>query len=191
MAQPAPLTPSTYASPRHEVHAHDHAVCAYDTEGDLHAALGEFLRDGLRRRELSVFVHSFGTDEEAWKLLERAHPGAATLRSDQLVVVSLYTDAFEGARGRIDYDHVTRVVGSLVGGATQRGRSGVRLFVDASRAYLAAQRAKEWFDFESWLGRSLQANVGLVCAYRRADVMQPDVFPQVLSTHAYRFDAKR
>lgn len=191
MSQPVALTPATYAVPRHEVHPHDHAVCTYGSESDLHEPLGEFIRDGLQRRELSVFVHSFGTDQEAWDLLERAYPGAAKLRSDQLVVVSLYKDAFEGARGRIDYDHVTGVVGSLLDTATEQGRGGVRIFVDASRTYLSTQRSKEWFDFEAWLGRRLQANVGLVCAYRLADVMQPDIFPQVLSTHAYRFDAKR
>lgn len=191
MDQPPELTEQAYGSHRTGVHAHDHAVCAYATREELIAALGEFLREGLDKREISVLVHSFGSESEAWKLVEEAYPGAAKLRADQLVLVSLYQDAFEAGQGRIDYEHVGNVVKSLQAEAQERQRMGVRLFVDASRTYFASQRMREWFDFETWLGRRLQANVGLVCAYQRSDVMKPEIFPEVLRTHAYRFDAPR
>lgn len=121
--------------------------------------------------------------------MKRAYPEADRLREDKLVLVSLYTEAFQGASPRIDYEHVGRVVGGLVEAATQGRRGGVRIFVDASRRYFEEARVREWFDFESWLGRRLQSKVGLVCAYRRQDAMREDLFPEVLRTHAYRFGA--
>ena len=185
-----PLTARSYQQTRQDLHAHDHAVCTYRGPEDLHLPLGAFVRDGLERGELSVFVHSFPTEAEAWALLEKAHPGAMALRGDDLVVVSLYKDAFEGPHARIDHEHVVRVVESLIDAAEQKGRAGVRIFVDASRTYFAQQRTQEWFAFESWLGRRLHHAVGLVCAYRHDDAMREDIFPDVLRTHAYRFDAK-
>lgn len=185
---PVRLTEDAYhTTARASVHPHEHAVCAYAGAEELRAALGAFIRDGLAKQELCVFVHAFSSEEEAWRLLEAAYPGAAKLRADQLIVVNLYRDAFEGAKGHIDYEHVTRVVSGLVEGAREQGRAGVRIFVDASRVYLAGGRAKEWFAFESWLGPRLQSSVGLVCAYREEDVMRSDILPEVLRTHSYRF----
>jgi hypothetical protein len=169
------------------VEPHDHAVHVYEKEDDLLPPLAAFIDEGLRLRQSSVFVHSFPDEEAAWRFVLRAHPDAEKLRRDQLVLVSLYRDAFQGGSPRIDYDHVNEVVGGLVSGARANRRTGVRIFVDASRRYFAEGRVDEWFRFESWLGRRLQADVGLVCAYQAADVMRPDVLPRVLDTHAYRF----
>ena len=188
MDQPPALDERGFRSARASVHAHDHAVCAYATRGELRDALGAFVREGVQKRELCVFVHSFLHESDAWKLIEEGYPGAQKLRDDELVLVSLYRDAFEAGAGRIDHEHVGRVVASLQEAAESREKSGVRLFVDASRTYFASDRAREWFDFEAWLGRRLQADVGLVCAYRREDALRPDIFPDVLRTHAYRFE---
>lgn len=186
-----PLTRETFGQSRHEVMPHDHAVHAYDKPEELVAALRAFIEDGLEKDELCVFVHGFADDDEAWRLLERAQPGARQLGSDMLVLVSIYTDAFQGGRPKIHYEHVKGVLESLLHAASSSGRAGVRIFVDASRRYFAEKRSKEWFEFESWLGRRLHHSVGLVCAYRRSDVMRPDIFPDVLRTHAYRFDPAR
>lgn len=189
-ATPPPMSENGFQASREALQAHDHAVCAYDSPESFARSLGAFLRAGLEKRDLMVFVHSMPTEEDAWTLLENAHKGARDLTSSQLVVVSLYKDAFEGGRGRIDYEHVTSVVESLLQRANTARHGGVRLFVDASRTYFAERRTREWFEFESWLGRRLHHSVGLVCAYRHADVMQPDIFPDVLRTHAYRFEGK-
>lgn len=189
IASPPPLDPDSYRESRSTVHPHDHAVHTFETEEDLVAPLARFIDEGLERRELSVFVHSFADEADAWKLVEKARPDAASLRRDQIVLVSLYRDAFERGKPRIDYEHVKSVVDSLIVGAEKSGRAGVRIFVDASRRYFAEGRTREWFDFESWLGRRLSQRVGLVCAYQSSDVMKPEIFPDVLRTHAYRFDA--
>ena len=185
---PEPLSESSYEAPRHAVEPHDHAVCVYDSPKRLEASLAHFLDGGESSGELSVFVHSFASDEEAWATLERARPGARD-RAEGLLVVSLYRDAFEGGARRIDFDHVGRVVDGVLGAAASAGRNGARIFVDASRVYMDEARVDEWFAFEEWLGRRLQARVGLVCAYREADALRPDLFPRMLRTHAYRFDA--
>lgn len=185
---PPPLTRDTYAQTRQEVHAHDHALFTYDDETQLAVAAAAFLAEGMAREELCVFVHSFPDDAQARAFLERAVKDPANARDDRIVLVSIYKEAFEGARPHIDYDHVQAVVSSLDARAQEASRAGVRIFVDASRRYFAEAREQEWLTFESWLGRRLQASVGLVCAYRREDVMRPDIFPQVLRTHAYRFD---
>lgn len=189
MSTPPPLDPESYQKPHGAVEMHDHAVHTYENERGLVAPLAAFINEGLDRKELSVFVHSFPTEAEAWALVEKARPDALNLRRDQIVLVSLYRDAFQGDRPKIDYDHVKSVVDSLISSAQGAGRAGVRIFVDASRRYFSEGRAREWFDFETWLGRRLQQRVGLVCAYQRSDVMKPDVFHEVLKTHAYRFDA--
>lgn len=173
------------------VEPHDHAVFLYEEQAELEEALGAFLQDGVGRRELAVFVHSFPRDDEAWSLIERANGESPKLRADDIVVVSLYRDAFEGPTSRIDHPHVMAVIGSLLAKAQAQGRAGVRIFVDASRVYFAEGRTREWFDFEAWLGKKLQSSLGLVCAYRRQDALRPDVFPEVLRTHAYRFDVTR
>lgn len=190
MSETPPMTGSDMTRPRRALALHDHAVCAYDTQEEMLASLAEFLVDGERGRELMVFVHSFGTDDEAWSFVRRAAGRMDDLRENDVVVVSLYRDAFERGQGRIDHAHVANVVDSLSKRADESGRAGTRIFVDASRQYLDRGRADEWFEFEAWLGRRLQANVGLVCAYRRADIMQPAILPRVLRTHAYRFDAQ-
>lgn len=173
---------------RASVAAHDHAVCAYATEEELLAALATFVHEGATREDLIVFVHSFPADDDAWSFLKRA-VGDEELRRADVIVVSLYTEAFEGGSGRIDHEHVGSVMAALVQRAADTGRHGTRIFVDASREYLSSSRGDEWFAFEGWLGRSLQAKVALVCAYPREAVMRADVLPRVLETHAYRFDA--
>lgn len=188
MTLAAPLTHATYQQTRGEVHAHDHAVCVYEKHADLVAHLGRFVEEGLRRHELAIFVHSFESDDEAWRFVEEAHPSARAQRDD-VVLVSLYRDAFHGKSPKIDYDHVMGVVQHLVDTASSKGRRGTRIFVDASRRYFDEKRDAEWFAFEAWLGRRLQAAVGLVCAYQRSDATRPDLFPQMLETHAYRFAA--
>lgn len=184
-----PMSPADLDVTRDGLHAHAHAVCVYEREDEMSRSLSLFIEGGVRQGETSVFVHSFVTDEEAWMFLLRAHPGADQLRADQLVLVSLYRDAFQGGAPRIDHEHVGRVVGGLVEQARLGRRAGVRIFVDASRRYFSEARVREWFDFEEWLGRRLQASVGLVCAYRREDIMRPDLLPLVLRTHSYRFGA--
>lgn len=174
---------------RPDLHMHEHAVCVYEREEEMARSLGRFIEGGARMGETSVFVHSFVTDEEAWQFVLHAHPGADRLRADQIVLVSLYKDAFQGGSPRIDHEHVGRVVSGLVEQAARDRRAGVRIFVDASRRYFSEARIREWFDFEEWLGRRLQARVGLVCAYRRDDVMRADLLPLVLRTHSYRFGA--
>lgn len=191
MAETPPMTEREMSRPRRTLALHDHAVCAYDTQEEMLASLSEFLIDGERGHELMVFVHSFDGDDEAWEFLRRAAGGRDHLQAENIVVVSLYRDAFERGQGRIDHAHVATVVDSLSKRASESGRAGTRLFVDASRQYLKDGRADEWFEFEAWLGRRLQANVGLVCAYQRTDIMQPEILPRVLRTHAYRFDAVR
>lgn len=173
-------------APRKPVEAHDHAVLAYTTEDELATALGAFVREGSERKELIVFVHALESDEAAWDLLALAAPGIG--KDEGIVVVSLYEQAFEGGAGRIDHDHVQSVVGNLIDTASARGRAGTRIFVDASRRYLGGGRADEWFRFERWLGRKLAAGVGLICAYRRDDIMREEILPQVLETHSYRFE---
>lgn len=175
---------------RSKVEMHDHAVCAYRTEEEMLAALAAFIGEGLSRNELAVFVHSFESDDAAWEFVHRAAPTIDADVRDNVVVVSLYQAAFEGAARRIDREHVGRVIDGLVERAQASGQAGTRIFVDASRRYFADSRSAEWFDFESWLGRRLQAKVGLVCAYQHGDIMRPDILPEVLRTHAYRFDAE-
>ena len=175
---------------RAHVHPHDHAVFVYDDVETLGHGLARFIHGGVEAHQVSVFVHSFATDDEAWRFVERHVPEARRLHSDELVLVSLYREAFEGTGPRIDYDRVTGVVGGLVDHAEKRQRKGVRIFVDASRRYFESDRQAEWFAFEAWLGRRLQASAGLVCAYRRADATRPDLFPEMLRTHAYRFEPR-
>lgn len=182
-----PMTEATWNEPRHEVAPHDHALVVFEDDDDLLPPLSAFLEEGVQRDELIVFVHSFASEEEAWAFLERARGDAPKLRSSQVVLVSLYTDAFEGGAGRIDYEHVGRVVAGLEDTARERGRSAVRIFADASRRYFARTRVEEWFAFEEWLGRRLHARMGLVCAYQKADALRSDLFPQILRTHGYRF----
>lgn len=185
------LSKDSWALPQDVVEPHDHALTMYDSREELAAELGRFVRDGSSQRDLMVFVHSFASDAEAWKLLEESAPDTKGLRDGRLVVVSLYREAFQGSEPKINYDHVAGVVDSLVQQAAQSKRRAVRIFVDASRRYFEDARIEEWFAFESWLGRRLQARVGLVCAYRKADVMRPDIFPRALETHAYRFGEKK
>lgn len=173
---------------RDGVAMHDHAVCLFEDERDMGRALGAFVREGVARRELSVFIHSFPDDDAAWRFLVEAYGAGGPPKRD-IVLVSLYTTAFQGDKPRIDRDHVGAVVGGLTARAASEGHAGVRIFVDASRRYLGEGRADEWFEFEAWLGRRLQANVGLVCAYQRADALDPAHVARVLATHAYRFGA--
>lgn len=189
MTDVPPMSRQALEAGRPDLHLHDHAVCSYATQEEMLAALAVFVGEGRARNEQMVFVHSFPTDEEAWAFVARAVPDISEPRERSLVLVSLYESAFEGGARRIDVEHVGRVVEELVHTAEKAGRRGTRLFVDASRSYFAADRVREWFEFESWLGRKLQAKVGLVCAYQRADIMRPEVLPDVLRTHAYRFDA--
>lgn len=188
---PPPMTAKDVDIVRHDVAHADHAVFLYATRDALLAALRAFLDAGLARGEVSVFVHGCDDEETAWRFVEEARPGSRRLADDRIVLVSLYREAFQGGSPHIDHGHVTRVVGRLLDDAREAGRRGVRLFVDASRHYLDEDRADEWFRFETWLGRRLQWDVALVCAYPEAHAMRSDVFPQVLRTHAYRFDAAR
>lgn len=176
-----------WTHPRKDVEVHDHAVFMYREPADLLPALGRFIQEGILRDHLVVFVHAFSDDAQAWRFVEEAAPGEDDLKQGQVVVVSLYTEAFEGGAGRIDHEHVARVVTRLTETAHERGWSATRIFVDASRQYFAQARTDEWFAFENWLGRRLAAKVSLVCAYREADVMREDIFPRALQTHAYRF----
>lgn len=187
-AVPPPLTEDSFARVRRAVDLHDHVVCVYDRHEDLIPGLRAFVEDGLAAGETVVFIHSMPRDEEAWSLLDRATDAVRAARTGRLVLVSLYRDAFEAEAARIDYAHVERVVGALVDAAAREGRRGVRIFVDASRVYFGAGRTDEWFAFEAWLGRRLQASVGLVCAYTRASLRDPRVLADALRTHAYRFD---
>lgn len=173
---------------RPEVEPHDHAVFVYDDPAELGAGLAAFVGGGVASRQTSLFVHSFGSDEEAWAFVERHVPDAKRLHEDELVLVSLYREAFEGEGKRIDHERVASIVTAFVERARSGGQRGVRIFVDASRRYFEASRDAEWFAFEAWLGRRLQAAAGLVCAYRRGDATRPDLFPEMLRTHAYRFD---
>lgn len=189
MTDHPPLRREGLDVPRQVLHLHDHAVCAYDTPEQMLATLAVFVEEGRKKNELIVFVHSFESEDAAWRFIQRAAPDVLREHPEQIVIVSLYETAFEGGARRIDYEHVARVVEGIGAQAKNGGRDGARIFVDASRQYLSRERAKEWFAFESWLGRRLQARVGLVCAYRRSDIMREEILPEVLRTHAYRFDA--
>ncbi|HVL49305.1 MAG TPA: MEDS domain-containing protein [Candidatus Thermoplasmatota archaeon] len=172
---------------RSDVRPHMHAVNVYRDGDGLLRAITRFIDDGIAAGDVMVFVHAFRDDEEAWAFLDRARPGARTLAEDRLVLVSFYQTAFE-RDGSIDVEHVARTVSTLIDAAVEEGRSGLRLFVDASRTYFDSDRVDEWFEFEAWLGRRLDSEAGLVCAYREPDLRDPDVVARVLETHGYRFE---
>ncbi|HUR69162.1 MAG TPA: MEDS domain-containing protein [Candidatus Thermoplasmatota archaeon] len=180
-----PMRRDALESGRRNLAAHDHALHVFSSEAQLGEGLAAFVREGEAQNELCVFVHSFPHDEDAWRFLERSLEGRAPPRD--MVLVRLYTQAFQGASPRIDHAHVAAVVDSLTALASKDGRASVRIFVDASRRYLGTGRADEWFAFEAWLGRRLAATVGLVCAYQKSDVYDPAHVARVLETHAYRF----
>lgn len=173
-------------SRRSRTEPHDHAVAVYHDRDELRGFLAAFVEDGVERRHLIIFVHAFRSDGEAWRFVEVANPAAA--RDKDVVLVSLYKQAFEGAGERIDFDHVVRVVDGLLVRAAAAGRAGVGIFVDASRMYLDAAREREWFEFEARLGRRLHHAVALVCAYTTGHAEDPRFLPDMLRTHAYRFE---
>lgn len=169
-----------------EVRPHDHAVHVYDEQDDLLEPLEAFLHDGLKRRELTTFVHSFDRHEHAREFVSRRVDDVGLREQNHDLTMAAYREAFERG-GRIDYDHVGGIVQMLQGSARASGRESVRIFVDASRNYFDAGRVDEWFAFESWLGPKLAAEAGLVCAYRAKDLENPGVLARVLATHGYRF----
>lgn len=175
-----------HLQPRSSVMAHDHAVLVYDAEHEVLVSLDHFLREGLDRRELTTFVHAFPTPREAHGFLATKIPDVPAREAARDLIVAYHQDAFERA-GRIDHAHVEGVVGMMAQSAKARGRQGLRIFVDASKKYLASGRADEWFAFESWLGPRLHAECGLVCAYEARHLRDPATLAKVLATHAYRF----
>lgn len=184
----AAMRPDEFRSSRSDVHPHDHAVFVYDDEHELLHPFDHFLRSGVSARQLTTFVHSHASTRAAHDFLASKIEDVPLRESDKDLVLAHHRDAFE-RNGRIDHTHVESVVGMLDGDARQNGRNGVRIFVDASKRYLEAGRADEWFAFESWLGPQLAAGVGLVCAYRASDLRDAETLAKVLSTHAYRFNA--
>lgn len=170
-----------------DVGPHDHAVFVYDDLHEVLLPLERFFEDAATRKELAAFVHSFDATSDARRFVAKVDrfpqhekEGVATLAK--------YREAFERG-GRIDHAHAVAVIGMLKGTARGAGQAGVRIFVDASKSYFDAGRRKEWFEFERFLGPRLQADVGLVCAYRSRDLEDPEVLRRVLETHAYRFGA--
>lgn len=182
------LTSESFRTSRATVNAHDHAVFVYDDVHDMLLPLDHFLADAARQRELAAFVHSFPGTDDARRFLAAKLDTVDARERDGHLTLAHYRDAFERA-GRIDHQHAASVVAMLQGTADQKGHAGVRIFVDASKNYFDAGRVEEWFAFERWLGPRLQADAGLVCAYRARDLRDPAVLRQVLETHAYRFTA--
>jgi hypothetical protein len=180
------MTRDSFHAHRSDVKPHDHAVLVYDDLTDLLVPLGHFIAGGVQARDLSVFVHSFAGNDEARAFLRGKLADAPRHEADGDLATARYAESFERA-GRIDRDHVAGVVQMLHQTAKGSNRRAPRIFVDASKNYLDAGRADEWFGFEAWLGPTLQAEAGLVCAYRAQDLRDPDV-RRVLETHAYRFD---
>ena len=182
------MTKDDYAGARSNVRPHDHAVFVYQDETDLLMPLEHFLREGVQSRELTTFVHAYPTPDRAHAFLRSKIDDVHAREQGKDLVLAHHRDAFERA-GRIDHAHVEGIVGMLSQSASGSGRKGVRIFVDASKQYLASGRSDEWFAFESWLGPRLHANCGLVCAYNAKHLQDPEVLSQVLRTHAYRFNA--
>lgn len=173
---------------RADIQPHDHAVFVYDGETEMLVSLDRFLRDAARRNELAAFVHSFAGTHDARSFVGQKVADLPDHEREGVVTMAHYRDAFEKG-GRIDHPHAVSVVSMLKDTASGSGKSGVRIFVDASKNYFEAGRTDEWFAFERFLGTRLHADVGLVCAYRATDLEDPDVLRQVLETHAYRFGA--
>ena len=98
-----------------------------------------------------------------------------------------YTRAWQGEGSGIDYETVARVFGGLVVRASRAGCAGVRVFVVASRRYIAEGKVAECLDFEAWLGCRLRETMGLVCAYQRSDLEKTAVLKGVLEAHGMRF----
>lgn len=173
---------------RADIHPHDHAVFVYDDVTDILVPLERFLHDAADRKELAAFVHSFAGTHDARLFVGEKIAALPDHERDGVVTMAHYRDAFEKG-DHIDHDHAVSVVGMLKETASGSGKSGVRIFVDASKNYFDAGRTDEWFAFERFLGPRLKADVGLVCAYRASDLEDPHVLRQVLETHAYRFGA--
>jgi len=190
MATPHLTKESFEQHAHHDVKPHEHAVFVYDEETDILVPLAQFIEQGAREGDLSVFVHSFPHNEAARAFVSAGFPDAPKHEADGGLAAAPYREAFE-RDAHIDYDHVGGVVDMLRATAARSGRRAPRIFVDASKNYFDAGRVDEWFAFERWLGPRLQAEVGLVCAYRSSDLRDPKVLAQVLETHQYRFDAKR
>lgn len=171
---------------RADIHPHDHAVFVYDDVTDMLVPLERFLHDAADRKELAAFVHSFPGTRDARSFVGQKVSTLPDHEREGVVTMAHYRDAFEKG-GHIDHAHAVSVVGMLKETAGGSRKNGVRIFVDASKNYFDAGRTDEWFAFERFLGTRLQADVGLVCAYRASDLEDPNVLRQVLETHAYRF----
>lgn len=171
---------------RCEARPHDHAVLVYDRQDDVLAPLETFLHEGIKGREATTFVHSFLAHHDARDFVARALPDVDAHEERKDLTLAVHREAFE-RNGRIDPRHFEGVLRALQDSARSAGRDRVRVFVDASRNYLDAGRADEWLAFESWLGPRLQADMGMVCAYRASDLADPAILTRVLATHAYRY----
>jgi hypothetical protein len=170
----------------HAVHAHDHAIVVYGDTADLAEQLALYIAEGIVQRERTVFVHACDGAGERDRLLAEVRPDFRMLEDQGHLRVVHHRQAFE-REGRIDTAHVGEVVREALQQAGRDGHRGVRLFVDASRAYLGADRADEWFAFERWLGPRLEPAAALVCAYRRSDVQGLEL--PLAETHGARYDA--
>lgn len=182
------MTPRDFHKSQSEVEPHAHAVFVYDDDTDLLVPLEAFLEGGSRARDLSVFVHSFPTNDEARSFLRQKVTDLPKYEHEGDLTTARYIESFERG-GHIDHDHVGNIIEMLQTSARQSGRRAPRIFVDASKNYFDSGRVDEWFEFEAWLGPKLKEDVGLVCAYRARDLEDPEVLARVLATHAYRFDA--
>jgi len=160
----------------------DHTWFLFRHDDELRDAVHAFTQAALARDHAALFVHRFGGDAEALAFL-RGGPDYGSLLDRHFFLLARHGDAFEGTRGVIDYQHVTRTVADLLGTVRATGRQGLSIFVDASRSYLASRRHEEWFAFERWLGQRLRQQVGLVCAYAEADLARADVRRHVETTH--------
>ena len=174
---------------RDAVAQHDHAMLVYDSDRELVSALGRFLHEGRVSQEVTTFVHSYASDQDARSAVSALVADAELAEAVPDFLLAHYAPAFERG-GRIDHIHAAQVVAALSNEARALGRAGTRIFVDASKDYIDTPRESEWIAFESWLGPHLQLNTTLICTYAGSQLEDPDVLAPQIATNASRLESR-
>jgi len=148
----------------------DHAVLFYETPDEKQQCLFTFLRGGLERGEVAVYVAGEEPPEQVRRDMEKFGIEVEECEAEGSLKVYNYDPWYMKRGSPNPPSEIIQNWMKLVEEARAKGKKGIRATSEASLQFIRRGKTCELFEYEASLGRRLQISVVAVCAYSLKEI---------------------
>ena len=166
----------------------DHAVLFYETLDEKQRCLFTFLKGGLERGEVAVYVAGEEPPEQVRRDMKQFGIEVEKREGEGSLKIYNYDPWYMKGGSVNPPSEIIKNWMKLVEEARAKGKKGIRAASEVSLQFIRRNKTRELFEYEASLGRRLQTSLVAVCAYPLKEVEKlksETVYSNIIAAHGH------